>query len=273
VFEFLRSIGLEPIEWSEAIKMTGQGSPYIGDVLDAAFGRAQAVVVLMTPDDVAYLHPSLTEPEDPEIEPQLQPRPNVLYEAGMAMGRSPDRTVIVEFGQVKVFSDIHGRHRVRLDNSFAKRHDLAERLRTAGCVVNTVGTDWHQAGDLTPPVAPGGGLPLGRKLPRSQSSLIPRLDGRYIDNGSGRLSAVEILNSGPGDFYELDLEDPERDGIRRQDVEFPVRKLPAGKWVRVFRNGIDSIGQISGAYFTVTVVGKTIDGVPIRQELFVSKSG
>jgi predicted nucleotide-binding protein len=181
VFEFLRSIGLDPIEWSQAIKMTGQASPYIGDVLDAAFGRAQAVVVLLTPDDVAYLHPSLTEPGDPASDAYMQPRPNVLFEAGIAMGRDPGRTVIVEFGQVKVFCDIHGRHGVHLNNRVPKRQDLAERLRTAGCAVNTIGTDWHEAGDLTPPVAPGGGLPLGRKLPKSQSSPVPRLDGRFID--------------------------------------------------------------------------------------------
>ena len=41
----------------------------------------------------------------------------------------------------------------------------------------------------------------------------------------------------------------------------------------VFRNRIDSIGQVSSAYFTIAVVGKTIDGVPIGEELFVSKSG
>src|SRR5712691_5313315 len=86
LFELLRSIGLDPIEWSQAIRMTGKASPYIGEVLDAAFGAAQAVVVLETPDDVAYLHPSLTYPNDPECDPQLQPRPNVLFEAGMAMG-------------------------------------------------------------------------------------------------------------------------------------------------------------------------------------------
>ena len=38
LFDFLRSIGLDPIEWSEAIRLTGKGSPYIGQVLDAAFG-------------------------------------------------------------------------------------------------------------------------------------------------------------------------------------------------------------------------------------------
>ena len=60
LFTFLRSIGLKPIEWSQAIGMTGTASPYIGEVFDAAFSAAQAIVVLETPDDIAYLHPSLT---------------------------------------------------------------------------------------------------------------------------------------------------------------------------------------------------------------------
>jgi hypothetical protein len=60
-------------------------------------------------------------------------------------------------------------------------------------------------------------------------SSVTRLDGRYIDNGSRRLSAVEITNHGPGDVYELDLEDAERDGIRLQHIELPVPRLPAGK--------------------------------------------
>ncbi len=48
------------------MRPTGKGSPYIGEMLDAAFGAAQAVVVLQTPDDVAYLHESLTYVGDPE---------------------------------------------------------------------------------------------------------------------------------------------------------------------------------------------------------------
>ena len=53
LFEFLRSLDLHPLEWSEAVSATGKASPYIGEILDAAFSRAHAVLVLFTPDDEA----------------------------------------------------------------------------------------------------------------------------------------------------------------------------------------------------------------------------
>jgi hypothetical protein len=270
LFDFLRSIGLNPIEWSSAIAMTGTGSPYIGDVLDAAFDRAQAVVVLQTPDDVAHLHESLTYPGDPETAPQMQPRPNVLYEAGMAMGRDPDRTVIVEFGQVKVFSDIHGRHVVRLDNSLKSRQDLAARLKSAKCAVDLSGTDWHDAGDLTPPSAPGNGLPLGRKLPSSQASGRPRLAARLVEHGGNKLSDVIVTNHGPGDVHELNAEpvgDPE---FMRDGDELPVPLLPAGKSVRVLRRMPATFSSVRKSYFTIKLTGKTVDGVEFEQDEFVS---
>ncbi|MGO4615551.1 TIR domain-containing protein [Nocardia sp. 2TAF39] len=131
VFTFLRALGLEPIEWETAVRMTGQASPYVGEVLTEGFKAAQAVVVLQTPDDVVYLDGDLCDPDDPDGESQAQgqPRQNVFYEAGMAMAVSPARTVIVEFGRVKKFSDISGRHLVRLDNTPEKRQTLATRLR------------------------------------------------------------------------------------------------------------------------------------------------
>ena len=57
MFEFLRSIGLTPIEWERALQLTGQATPYIGEVLDTAFENAAAIVVLMTPDEITYLRP------------------------------------------------------------------------------------------------------------------------------------------------------------------------------------------------------------------------
>jgi predicted nucleotide-binding protein len=153
LFTFLRAIGLRPLEWAELVHETGSESPYIGQVLEAAFSRAQAVVVLITPDDEAKLRGQFVQAGDPPHETDLTPqgRPNVLFEAGMAFGRAPERTVLVELGTVRPFSDVAGRHAVRLDNSSQRRQELAQRLESAGCAVNLTGTDWHSAGDLTPP--------------------------------------------------------------------------------------------------------------------------
>ncbi len=152
MFTFLRSIALEPIEWAEAVMMTGKPSPYIGEILETAFSRAQAIVVLLSGDDEARLREELRGVNEAAYEIGLTPqaRPNVLFEAGMAMAYSPDRTVLVEFGQLRPFSDVAGRHSVKMDGSSKKRQELAQRLQQAGCLVKMSGTDWHNAGDLAP---------------------------------------------------------------------------------------------------------------------------
>ena len=150
LFEFLRSIDLHPLEWPEAVSATGKASPYIGEILDAAFSRAHAIVVLFTPDDEARLKEPFRAENDPPYEIQLtgQARPNVLFEAGMAMARSQDRTILVELGNLRPYSDIGGRHTIRLDNSSQRRQELAQRLQIAGCPAKLTGTDWHKAGDF-----------------------------------------------------------------------------------------------------------------------------
>jgi hypothetical protein len=55
---------------------------------------------------------------------------------------------IVEFGHLRPFSDIAGRHSVKMDGSTEKRQELAARLQKAGYAVKLTGTDWHRAGDL-----------------------------------------------------------------------------------------------------------------------------
>lgn len=152
IFAFLRAIGLAPIEWSQAVAATGKASPYISDVIDTAIESARAVVVLWTPDEIVSLRPEYADgDDDPEVQPATQARPNVLFEAGLALGRAPERVVLVELGRVRHFSDIVGRHTVRLSNSLASRHELANRLQAAGCVVDLSGIDWHTAGDFTAP--------------------------------------------------------------------------------------------------------------------------
>ena len=150
MFEFLRALHLKPVEWSHAVAASGAASPFIGDVIDHALNQAQAVVVLFTGDDNAGLRPALHSRTDGQDERRLQPqpRPNVLFEAGMAYGRVPERTVIVEIGRIRPISDLAGRHAIRMDNSAAKRNALAQRLKQAGCPVNTVGDDWLTTGDF-----------------------------------------------------------------------------------------------------------------------------
>jgi predicted nucleotide-binding protein len=151
MFDFIRSLGLEPIEWNTAVKWTKQASPYVGDVLRKAFERASAVVVILTPDDDAVLKKQFQHKHDESWEKKLtgQARPNVLFEAGMAFGTHPSQTVMVEFGKCRPFTDTQGRLVVRMNDTAAKRKDLVDRLAAAGCEVDTSTNAWMEAGDFS----------------------------------------------------------------------------------------------------------------------------
>jgi hypothetical protein len=66
----------------------------------------------------------------------------------MAFRTQRRRTVIVELGQVRPFSDIGGVHMVPLDDSPESRLKLINRLKVAGCDVQTPNEDWRQAGQF-----------------------------------------------------------------------------------------------------------------------------
>ncbi|MBN2423623.1 MAG: nucleotide-binding protein [Calditrichaceae bacterium] len=146
LFEFLRSLDLKPQEWTEWIKDTGNPSPYIGEILNVAFSKAQAIIILMTGDDLARLGTRYTDNNDKE-ELKPQARPNVLFEAGMALGKNPKRTIIVQLGKIRPFSDIDGIHVVHLDDTIRKRQELISKLKLADCPIDiTHKTDWHTSG-------------------------------------------------------------------------------------------------------------------------------
>jgi len=144
MFDFLRALKLDPQEWGKLIEQTGKAAPYVGEVLERAFEQAAAVVVVLTPDDEARLRDEFQDEDDPGYERELtsQARPNVLFEAGMAFGIHPDRTVLVELGKLRPFSDVGGRHVVRLDGTSDPLREIARRLKAAGCDVDESGDDW-----------------------------------------------------------------------------------------------------------------------------------
>lgn len=250
--------------------MTGEGSPYIGLVLDTAFNAAQAIVVLLTPDDVAYLRTEYASSEDdPEMEPLAQARPNVLFEAGMARGRDAKRTVLVEFGKLRPFSDVAGRHAVRLDGSVSKRKDLAQRLENAGCAVKLDGDDWLTAGDFAPPAPPGGGLSLGKRVPGTAQRRGMRLDARFQERSDG--GRLEIINHGSEAVYDLNVEIPEElQGIHMIDPGFLYRGFPGGKSLTL----LCSLTMPRNAnYFDLIITGRTATGDPVREEAFMDLAG
>lgn len=149
MFQFLRALDLNPIEWDEAVARTGKGSPYVGEILDAAFGMAQAVLVLLTPDERVELRPELcVDDADMARERGFQPRPNVYIEAGMALARNEARTILLAVGTIRPASDILGRHIVPFNGDSGSRNRVVQRLSTAGCLVNTTREDWLTVGSF-----------------------------------------------------------------------------------------------------------------------------
>ena len=277
MFDFLRSINLSPMEWSHAVKLTGEGSPYIGQVLDAALSSAAAIVVLMTPDEIAYLQPQYGHGDsDPETKPAPQARPNVLFEAGMALGRDPRRTVLVEVGEVRPFSDVAGRHAIRLTNDVARRQELATRLETAGCEVDLKGTDWHTTGDFTAPPPPGEGLPLGRRLPSNTTARKAiDFDVKYFDKGGNRIDKLQIVNRGTETAFDVDVTLPDDASLQLHDFK-PIAKIPGGG--RSVTIDVISYRHMFGGaekvdVFDVTISARSEAGESVIQEVFLDTNG
>ncbi len=127
--KFLRHLDARPITWTDAASYTAKPSPTTMEIINAGMARAQAIVVIFTPDDQAKLKDAFIKADDGIHETQLtgQARQNVILEAGMALGAAPERTVLVRLGQTRAISDIDGINWIDLGDSWNDR----DRLRVA----------------------------------------------------------------------------------------------------------------------------------------------
>lgn len=153
IFDFLRAVGLEPMEWDALIDLAqrqpgGSPNPDLMSIIRTGFAEAHGAVILFSPDDDAQLRKKYWSPDEERFEkaPAGQPRQNVLLEAGYALGYRFDRTLLVSVGKMRPISDLAGRHILRLDDSTQKRKALVQRLTSMEFDVQTEGDRWLTVG-------------------------------------------------------------------------------------------------------------------------------
>ncbi len=109
-FSFFHALDLRLRNFEQLVNVSGGTSPNIIDMVRRAPEIAQAIVVLMTPDDTVALHPDSRVIGILTSRPGVggQARPNVLVELGMTLMAYPQRTIIVEMGFLRPVSDLSG---------------------------------------------------------------------------------------------------------------------------------------------------------------------
>jgi predicted nucleotide-binding protein len=154
MYQFLGALGLKPQEWGHAIRAVRRrgGNPYVNDAVAKIMEEAQAVVVLLSPDDEAKLKDQFVTRHERQSEGKLrgQARQNVIFETGVAIGAHHKKTVMVRVGDVKPFTDVGGMHIPNFSGDDKSRHDLANRLEDLGCKINRDGDHWLRTGDFAP---------------------------------------------------------------------------------------------------------------------------
>ena len=153
VFDFLRSLGLNPLEWEEVVARTGKGSPIIRETVTDGIHGSDAAVVILTPDEQARLRLDNSNSAAVTERPAwgYQPRPNVLVELGMALGAFGPSTILLELGApFRAITDIDGSLVVRWspEDERGFRNSFRNRLKTIGLHVSDYGTEWLEAGDF-----------------------------------------------------------------------------------------------------------------------------
>lgn len=147
---FLNRLGLQCVEWEEAVSRTGTTMPSVLQAIEAGMDIPAAVVVLLTPDDQGVTKLRYQQEGD-SLEDRVlsgQPRLNVIFEAGRASVLFRDSTIFVERGRTRKFSDLSGIHILRIGHGKTWPAELRSRLISAGCNVSEHATDWMVGADF-----------------------------------------------------------------------------------------------------------------------------
>lgn len=143
-FKFLRALNLEPLEWEQLVASTGSASPPIGEIIKKGFSKAQAAIVLLTPDEEVrpYKELKTNHHSSKKIHWSGQASQYVLIGAGMALALYPQKTIFVQLGKVRVDSSIANLDVIKLEGNPEEINNIAERLKNSGCPADKSGDDW-----------------------------------------------------------------------------------------------------------------------------------
>lgn len=146
----LLALDLRIVTWDDAVRGCSGGTPSTIDILRAGMRLANAVVVLMTPDDLGQVKDEFSAPDDDPREARLtgQARQYVVFEAAWAMGSDPDHVVLVRVGEVRKLSDIDGLNYVNLTGDIFSRKSLIGRLKNCDLAVDELREAWRTAGSF-----------------------------------------------------------------------------------------------------------------------------
>ncbi|POH64537.1 MULTISPECIES: TIR domain-containing protein [Cryobacterium] len=145
---FLMALDLRIVTWDDAVRECGGGTPSTLDIVRAGIRLANAVVVLMTPDDLGQVKGEFSQQNDDSREGRLtgQARQNVIFEAGWAMALDQDHVVLVRVGEVRKLRDIDGLNYLNLSGDISSRKSLIGRLRNCHLDVDDAGERGRTAG-------------------------------------------------------------------------------------------------------------------------------
>jgi predicted nucleotide-binding protein len=148
---FLISLGIEPVDF-DAVRARLAGAVTVDRVVQEGMHRTDFVIALFDPEDYSSLAPRFRGAVPTPDDVRWQPRPNVIFEAGIAFGQNPSRILIVRTCALPPFSDLSGVHFIGLTNDRSGRETLKNTilatLTKVGCSVPAHGNGWETAGDF-----------------------------------------------------------------------------------------------------------------------------
>jgi len=114
--EMLRTMDL-PSRTFLDVANSMHANSYVGDIVHQGIEQSSYVIALFTPDELtAYYEVSTRRLSDENGASRWQARPNVIFEAGLAMGKlGANRCILCTVGaDVRLFSDVDGKHFIDL---------------------------------------------------------------------------------------------------------------------------------------------------------------